>query len=329
MTKGTVQGENGNPVHINIEQPRWDQSNYWGRAKHFFTTTNPLNLFASPVQLDDAKQVVTSYRRGEDMGKLSVEELWQAKHLYDSAYHPDTGEKMFIAGCMSAQVPMNMTITGCMMTFYKTTPQVVFWQWANQSFNALVNYTNRSGDSPIPMSTLGTSYVFATGGALGTALGLNALAKKLPPLFGRLVPFVAVCAANSINIPLMRRNEITNGVPLTTQTGQATGESSSTAATQGISKVVASRIGMAAPGMVSIPIIMDQLEKRGVLAKYPRIAAPVQILLCGFVLTFATPLCCAIFEQQASIPVESLEPEVRDRLKAKGHTSLVYYNKGL
>jgi len=325
----TVLDDNGNAVHVNIEQPRWDQTNYWGRARHFFTTTNPMNVFATPTQLDDAKSIVTNYRKGEDMGKLSVEQLWQAKHLYDSAFHPDTGEKMFIAGRMSAQVPMNMTITGCMMTFYKTTPQVVFWQWANQSFNALVNYTNRSGDSPIPMSTLGTSYVFATGGALGTALGLNALAKRLPPLFGRLVPFVAVSAANSINIPLMRRNEITSGVPLTTKSGERTGESSSVAAKEGIAKVVASRVGMAAPGMVSIPIIMDQLEKRGVLARYPRISAPIQIVLCGFVLTFATPLCCAIFEQQASIHVDSLEAEVRDNLKAKGHNEHVYYNKGL
>lgn len=63
-------------------------------------------------------------RKGEVPKGTTVEQLYAAKVLYDSAYHPDTGEKMFIVGRMSFQVPGNMTIIGCMLTFYKSAKNI-------------------------------------------------------------------------------------------------------------------------------------------------------------------------------------------------------------
>jgi len=313
---------------INIDEPRWDQRTYWGRCQHFFTTTNPLNIFCTSAELEEAKAIVTKYRNNEKVN-LTEDELWRAKNVYDSAFHPETGEKMILIGRMSAQVPMCMLIGGCMLTFYKSTKEVVFWQWFNQSFNAVVNYTNRSGKSPVTPEQLGRSYVFATSGALVAALGLNSLVKKSPPLIGRFVPFAAIAIANCINIPLMRMKEINEGITVTDKQGNELG-SSSIAAKQGITAVTLSRIVMAAPGFVLPPFFMNYLEKRGFLARYPRSSAPIQILLCGLCYIFATPMCCALFSQRASIAVTSLEPELQERIKKLPNPpEKVYYNKGL
>jgi hypothetical protein len=75
---------------------------------------------------------------------------------------------------------------------------------------------------------------------------------------------------------------------------------------------------------------MDNLEKRGVLKRIPWANSPIQILFCGFCLTFATPLCCALFSQIASINVSHLEKDIQEKIKkADPNIHTVYYNKGL
>ncbi|XP_023164942.1 sideroflexin-1-3 [Drosophila hydei] len=315
---------------VDIDKPKFDQSTYIGRAKHFFLVTNPLNLFATDEQLQRAREIVTKYRSNQPLPSgITLDEVWKAKYLYDSAHHPETGEKQIIVGRMSAQMPMNTFITAGMMTFYKTTRAVIFWQWFNQTFNAIVNYTNRSGTSPISQSQLLTSYCLATGGALATALSLNRATKNMSPIFGRLVPLVAVAAANCINIPCMRMQELRNGVVLLDEKNKEVGISKK-AAMVGISAVVISRISMAIPGMTMTPLLMNKLEKNGFLKKYPRSNAPIQTVFCGFILIFATPLGCAFFSQRAAIKVDRLESEVRDRIKKeRPDLDTVWYNKGL
>ena len=138
---------------------------------------------------------------------------------------------------MSFQVPGGMLITGAMLQFYRTTPQVVFWQWFNQSFNALVNYTNRNASVPTDFTQMGLAYVSATSAALGTALGLKTLlAKSSSPLLQRFVPCVAVAASNCVNIPLMRQVELREGMTLSDEKGDTACLSRNCAA-DGIGKV--------------------------------------------------------------------------------------------
>merc|ERR1711973_169062 len=123
-------------------------------------------------------------------------------------------------------------------------PAVVFWQWFNQSFNALVNYTNRNANSPTSTTQLGIAYTSATFSALGAAIGLKKLLEAKAagsPMLQRFVPFAAVASANMVNIPLMRQIELLEGM---TVSDAETGE------------VVTSRVVMAAPGMFCLPFIM-------------------------------------------------------------------------
>ena len=128
---------------------------------------------------------------------------------------------------------------------------------------------------------------------------------------------------------MMRRLELQNGVMLMTESGEKVAESR-VAARQGITMVVLSRVGMATPGMVLIPFVMNSMEKRGLFRRMSWLVAPLQITLLGVILTFATPLCCALFEQKAAIKPTSLETEIQEKIRAMDNPpEMLYYNKGL
>eukprot|EP00644_Phytophthora_capsici_P004080 jgi/Phyca11/537702/estExt2_fgenesh1_pg.C_PHYCAscaffold_1070002 len=299
---------------VNLDAPRWDQSTYEGRAKHFLATTNPLNVLASDAELDAAKQLVEEYKAGLHP-HLTEDEIWKAKQLVDSAFHPDTGEKNFLAGRMAFQVPGNMIITGCMMTFYRSTPAVVFWQFMNQTFNSIVNYTNRNASTGVSQEQLLQAYGAATTASVATALGLNKWVAKRPKLsngiVGRLVPLVAVAAANCVNIPLMRQRELLGGIEVETDDGEKIGKSKQAA----------------------VEAVAQVLEQRPLFRNNKVVNALTMVGLTGVCLSVSTPLCCALFPQRSSMAVTSLEPElqenIRQRTFKKDPVTHVFYNKGL
>jgi len=108
-----------------IQAPRYDQNTFDGRAKHFFSTTNPLNVLATDAELEKAKSIVEAYRAGKEDKSLTEDDIWKAKELYDSAFHPQTGEKLFLPGRMSFQVSAEGKLTST-TSQTETSPTHVF-----------------------------------------------------------------------------------------------------------------------------------------------------------------------------------------------------------
>ncbi|KAK6026443.1 tricarboxylate carrier [Ostertagia ostertagi] len=157
------------------------------------------------------------------------------------------------------------------------------------SFNGLtrhstqwLNYTNRSGPNPVEQ--------------WAAALGANrvlAKMKNVPRLVGALVPFLAVAAANAINIPMMRSKVCRWNPGRSDKNGEVLG-SSLNVPYRAIPQVTISRIIMATPGMVLVPIIFQRCMK------------------------------------MRSYKVKYLEPELQKKIAAlKNPPEIVYYNKGL
>ncbi|XP_041930398.1 sideroflexin-5-like [Alosa sapidissima] len=314
-----------------LGRPRYDQSSFLGRLKHFIDIIDPSTLFVSEGRLNECVKLLDDYKNGSLSPGVTDSQLWEAQKAKQAIIHPDTGEKIFMPFRMSGYVPFGTPIVVGLLLPNQTLATTVFWQWLNQSHNACVNYANRNATKPTPTSKFLQGYAGAVGSAVSIAVGLNILiqkSSKFSPatrvIIQRFVPFPAVASANICNVGLMRHNELHEGIDVLDDNGNVVG-SSRIAAKHALMETAFTRVVLPFPIFVLPPMIMAYLEKLPLLQAHRRLMLPIHSFVCLAVFGLSLPLAISLFPQMSQIEVSHLEPEIAMATDCK----VVTYNKGL
>ncbi|KAF9570472.1 hypothetical protein BGW38_008740, partial [Lunasporangiospora selenospora] len=78
-TTTTTYGTLSTFPRIDLSKPRYDQSTYLGRVRHFIKITSPLNLLVTPHRLEGAKTLIADYNSGRLPPNYDPSKLWRAK----------------------------------------------------------------------------------------------------------------------------------------------------------------------------------------------------------------------------------------------------------
>ncbi|XP_018876478.1 sideroflexin-5 isoform X8 [Gorilla gorilla gorilla] len=304
-----------------LGKPRFQQTSFYGRFRHFLDIIDPRTLFVTERRLREAVQLLEDYKHGTLRPGVTNEQLWSAQKIKQAILHPDTNEKIFMPFRMSGYIPFGTPIVVGLLLPNQTLASTVFWQWLNQSHNACVNYANRNATKPSPASKFIQGYLGAVISAVSIAVGLNVLvqkANKFTPatrlLIQRFVPFPAVASANICNVVLMRYGELEEGIDVLDSDGNLVG-SSKIAARHALLETALTRVVLPMPILVLPPIVMSMLEKTALLQARPRLLLPVQSLVCLAAFGLALPLAISLFPQMSE---EEEKPSRRGR-SSQGH----------
>ncbi|XP_053487047.1 sideroflexin-5-like isoform X2 [Ictalurus furcatus] len=314
-----------------LGQPRYDQSSFLGRFRHFVDIIDPRTLFVSEARLKQCVALLDDFKHGTLPPGTTDQQLWEAQKVRQAIIHPDTGQKIFMPFRMSGYVPFGTPIVVGLLLPNQTLASTVFWQWLNQSHNACVNYANRNATKPTPTSRFIQGYLGAVTSAVSIAVGLNVLiekSRKFNPatrlIIQRFIPFPAVASANVCNVALMRHNELSEGIDVLDSNGNVVG-SSRIAAKHALMETAFTRVVLPLPIFVLPPIIMAFVEKLPLMQAHRRLMLPVHSLVCLAVFGLSLPLAISLFPQMSQIKAAHLEPEIAMATDCK----VLTYNKGL
>jgi tricarboxylate carrier len=290
-----------------LNKPRFPQETFLGRYLHYIDLIDPRTLFLSEEKVNASLNLLKTYAENPKTFKASNEDLWRAQKVKQAIFHPDTNEKVFPAFRMSGFVPFGfVTVTGMLLP-NPSWPTLLFWQWANQSHNACVNYANRNASKEQPFQIYVKAYVAAVSAAIGVSSGLTYLirnsknitpAKKL--IIQRFVPLPATSLASTLNVLCMRGPEINTGIEVFEESGKCVG-TSKVAAKRAVTETAMTRAFLPVPLLLLPPCIMPFFEKNKVVRTKPLVHLFVNAVVCTISFAFSLPIALALFPQQSSV----------------------------
>ncbi|KDO27049.1 hypothetical protein SPRG_07760 [Saprolegnia parasitica CBS 223.65] len=305
-----------------------DEATYRQRVMKTWDMLDVRCAFASAEAVDAARRLVEDTRRcGAPTNEAAYQE---ALKLTRAVLHPDTGAPVVLPLRVSMIVPMNLGLD-CGMILASTARSTVFWQWLNQTYNALHYYANRNATNEDTTNQRIAAYLAATASSVGASLGVRSWAKaKGHPVLLRMAPFAAVAAADVLNLAVMRQSEFLRGVNVYNEDGDWIG-TSKRAGLFAVAACIGGRIFAAAPILILPPLTMRALEtKVDFWARRPRLRLPTTLAMVAVAIQCAVPLTFGLFRQSAQVSVGYLEPELQNKHRLSGEpVRVATYNKGL
>jgi hypothetical protein len=224
---------------------------------------------------------------------------------------------------MSAFVLMNIPIAFGLICLPATGSNIMFFNFLNQTYNALMNWANSSGKGD-SMNQIGTSYALALGSSICVAMFLKRRFSKLENVGiarSAILRIFPSAAAGFLNLFFMRSDYILQGIDVKDENG----------ATIGVSRrcgVKAVLEGALSRCFLPIPLIANHfiVTYMSTLQIPYKFRIFLEMTLCGICLAVGLPGSIAVFKQYGTCKVANLELELINKLKDR---EIIYYNKGL
>ena len=345
---------------------------YWERVQDMMNVCGPPSwpaLFASHQELELAHQMVkassspSSIPSQPSSSSSLIISQERAQYLDRASYHPDTGTLIPLPFRMAAHVPVNALLLVGMLSA-RSVFFTGLWQCINQCFNAGQFFANRNASNHINDTTLIQAFSAAVISSVAVGSGLRSLAlrsekqiqelietaknksssssslpsniyqKKLVYLraFSFSVPFLGAAAGKPLQIGLMRKDELLDGIDVRDINGNILGKSK-IAGQAAVSMTIATRIIYLAP-MLWMPFVQNMLENKFTILRTNRTLGILSYTLHAAINSaFVTPLCIALFDQNAALPVTLLESSFHNLYTKNDNREqkldYVFFNKGL